>query len=475
MALFSNNISRLFENNPVNQVGPTGQPLIGGSTITDLGARSLGGLFGRDMRSPEEKILAAQQGIDTTTPQGAIEAAKARLQFETDPNARAQISNQIIQLQRQAATDARTAKYDAQRDKIEQERLATIAKGEQRVNNIADALADLGDIGAANYVLDGTYTPAQGSEYLGTLRRAAVVAADDLEGQKDLVNSLGYADSSRFKSLFEKDSKALNGELFKIYVRKEETERLRRKNVDKATVVIDTFDVSDERKEIAKQMLENDLLTLNGVGKFLTRGQTSTNFDLDGFINKDGLTVPTAIIDGKLSSWDGKQWIEGGSNNPLRPKQAKGDKPIQRNSRTEKSLENVLNALKEESESDGWPGISTGVHGDFEELKGLNKLTFQSTAMDLAEARSKANRTTVQDEMRGAVEDMGKLIDNPIGSDATFSRPANLNDFINSAPVAPASSDNGKTTTITQEMLDNSEALRKRGVKVGQTITIKSS
>jgi len=60
--------------------------------------------------------------------------------------------------------------------------------------------------------------------------------------------------------------------------------------------------------------------------------------------------------------------------------------------------------------------ISTGVHGDFEELKGLNKLTFQSTAMDLAEARSKANRTTVQDEMRGAVEDMGKLIDNPIGS-----------------------------------------------------------
>ena len=468
MALFSNNISRLFENNPVNQVGPTGQPLIGGSTITDLGARSLGGLFGRDMRSPEEKILAAQQGIDTTTPQGAIEAAKARLQFETDPAVRAQISNQVIQMQRQMAGDA-------QKEKIEQERLADIAKGEQRVNSIAKALTDLDDPETANLVLDGTVSPSEGSQYLGTLRRAAVVAADDLEGQKDLVNSLGYADSSRFKRLFEKDSKALNGELFKIYVKKEETERLKRENVDKASVVIDSSDVSDERKELAKKMLENDLLTLNGVGAFLTRGQTSTNFDLDGFINKDGLTVPTAIIDGKLSSWDGKQWIEGGSNNPLRPKQAKGDKPIQRNSRTEKSLENVLNALKEESESDGWPGISTGVHGDFEELKGLNKLTFQSTAMDLAEARSKANRTTVQDEMRGAVEDMGKLIDNPIGSDATFSRPANLNDFINSAPVAPASSDNGKTTTITQEMLDNSEALRKRGVKVGQTITIKSS
>jgi len=468
MALFSNNISRLFENNPVNQVGPTGQPLIGGSIITDLGARSLGGLLGRDMRSPEEKILAAQQGIDTTTPQGAIEAAKARLQFETDINARAQISNQIIQMQRQIADDV-------QRDKIEQERLANIAKGEQRVHSIADALADLGDIGASNYVLDGTYSPSQGSNYLVTLKRAATVAADDLEGQKDLVNSLGYADSSRFKRLFEKDPKALNGKLFEIYVRKEEAERLKKGNVDKATVLIDTLDVSDEKKELAKKMLENDLLTTNGVGKFLTRGQTTTNFDLDGFINKDGLIVPTAIIDGKLSSWDGKQWIEGGSNNPLRPKQATGDKPIQRNSRTETSLKNVLEALKEESENDWRPGISTGVHGDFEELKGLNKLTFQSTAMDLAEARSKANRTTVQDEMRGAVEDMGKLIDNPIGRDATFSRPANLNDFVDSAPVAPASSDNGKTTTITQEMLDNSKALRERGVKVGQTITIKSS
>ena len=458
----------LFTNNPVNRVGPTGQPLMGGSNITDLLTRSAGGLLGRDMRSPEEKILAAQQGIDTTTPQGAIEAAKARLQFETDPAVHAQISNQIIQMQRQMAGDA-------QKEKIEQERLADIDKGEQRVNSIADALADLGDIGAANFVLEGTYTPAQGSNYLATLKRAAVVAADDLEGQQELVTNLGYEDSSRFKSLFEKDSKSLNGKLFEIYVRKEETERLKKDNVDKASVVIDTSDVSDERKELAKRMLENGLLTLNGVGAFLTRGQTSTNFDLDGFINKDGFIVPTAIIDGKLSSWDGKQWIEGGSNNPLRPKQATGDKPIQRSSRTEKSLENVLKALKEESEDDWRPGISTGVHGDFEELKGLNKLTFQSTAMDLAEARSKANRTTVQDEMRSAVEDMGKLIDNPIGRSSTFSRPPNLNDFVNSAPVAPASSDNGKTTTITQEMLDNSKALRERGVKVGQTITIKSS
>ena len=119
---FSSGLRGLFTNNPVNKVGPTGQPLIGGSNITDLLTRGAGGLLGRDMRSPEEKIQAAQQGIDTTTPQGAIEAAKARLLFETDINARAQLSNQIIQMQRQIADDV-------QRDKIEQERLANIVKG----------------------------------------------------------------------------------------------------------------------------------------------------------------------------------------------------------------------------------------------------------------------------------------------------------------------------------------------------------
>ena len=68
MALFSNNISRLFENNPVNQVGPTGQPLIGGSTITDLGARSLGGLLGREVRGRPEQLTAALSQIDPKAP-----------------------------------------------------------------------------------------------------------------------------------------------------------------------------------------------------------------------------------------------------------------------------------------------------------------------------------------------------------------------------------------------------------------------
>ncbi len=125
-----NRLGGMFTDNPVNRVGPTGQPLIGGSNITDLLTRSAGGLLGVDMRSPEEKILAAQQGIDTTTPQGAIEAAKARLQFETDINARAQISNQIIQLQRQVASDNRQLAVDAQTSADAQKLAAMNAQAE---------------------------------------------------------------------------------------------------------------------------------------------------------------------------------------------------------------------------------------------------------------------------------------------------------------------------------------------------------
>ena len=72
MALFSNNISRLFENNPVNQVGPTGQPLLGGSNITDLATRSLGGLLGREVRGRPEQLTAALSQIDPNDPQKMI-------------------------------------------------------------------------------------------------------------------------------------------------------------------------------------------------------------------------------------------------------------------------------------------------------------------------------------------------------------------------------------------------------------------
>ena len=60
MALF-NRLGGMFTDNPVNRVGPTGQPLMGGSNITDLLTRSAGGLLGRDVRSPQEKLSSCLQ------------------------------------------------------------------------------------------------------------------------------------------------------------------------------------------------------------------------------------------------------------------------------------------------------------------------------------------------------------------------------------------------------------------------------
>ena len=68
MALF-NRLGGMFTDNPVNRVGPTGQPLIGGSNITDLLTRSAGGLLGREVRGRPEQLTAALAQIDPNDPQ----------------------------------------------------------------------------------------------------------------------------------------------------------------------------------------------------------------------------------------------------------------------------------------------------------------------------------------------------------------------------------------------------------------------
>ena len=55
MALF-NRLGGMFTDNPVNRVGPTGQPLMGGSNITDLLTRSAGGLLGSGGQRPSRAI-----------------------------------------------------------------------------------------------------------------------------------------------------------------------------------------------------------------------------------------------------------------------------------------------------------------------------------------------------------------------------------------------------------------------------------
>lgn len=51
---YGSQLAGLFTGNPVQKVSATGQPLIGGSESANLLARSIGGLLGKDMRTPVE-------------------------------------------------------------------------------------------------------------------------------------------------------------------------------------------------------------------------------------------------------------------------------------------------------------------------------------------------------------------------------------------------------------------------------------
>jgi len=93
MARLGGNLAGLFTNNPVNAVSATGQPLIGGSQATNLLARSVGGLLGQDMRTPQERLSATiqQQGLDSPE---AMQAVLANL-AKTDPARAVQLANQM--------------------------------------------------------------------------------------------------------------------------------------------------------------------------------------------------------------------------------------------------------------------------------------------------------------------------------------------------------------------------------------------
>ena len=67
----------LFTNNPVQRVSAAGQPLLGGSETTNLLTRSLGGLLGLDVRTPQEKLQQELKLVkDPTSPEGMLKQAE---------------------------------------------------------------------------------------------------------------------------------------------------------------------------------------------------------------------------------------------------------------------------------------------------------------------------------------------------------------------------------------------------------------
>jgi flagellar hook assembly protein FlgD len=83
MARLGGNLAGLFTNNPVNAVSATGQPLIGGSQAANLLTRSVGGLLGKDLRTPQEKLQQGLSAIDPNDPQKMAKMYGLLAQFGT--------------------------------------------------------------------------------------------------------------------------------------------------------------------------------------------------------------------------------------------------------------------------------------------------------------------------------------------------------------------------------------------------------
>ena len=109
MALF-NRLGGMFTDNPVNRVGPTGQPLMGGSNITDLLTRSAGGLLGVDVRGRPEQLTAALSQIDPKAPD-AQQQQLAILVELGNPQQQVMAAQQLRQLGESEKTKAQTQRF----------------------------------------------------------------------------------------------------------------------------------------------------------------------------------------------------------------------------------------------------------------------------------------------------------------------------------------------------------------------------
>lgn len=142
MARLGGNLAGLFTNNPINAVSATGQPLIGGSQSANLLARSVGGLLGQDMRTPNEKLQQGLSAIDPNDPQKMAKMYGLLAQFGT-PEQRIAATGKMQELGQQ--------RQDAQRqERYRQSLIATadrIGMGDltsQITNASPDELRDLG-------------------------------------------------------------------------------------------------------------------------------------------------------------------------------------------------------------------------------------------------------------------------------------------------------------------------------------------
>ena len=247
------------------------------------------GLFGLDMRTPDEKILAATAGIDRTTPEGQLAAIEARLKFETDIDKRNTLGQQAAQLRRQIESDKRAA---AERARVSAEREAK-AKGKE---NLISALRDAGAETIATRVENGAYTQSEGRQHLDIIEKTKRDEAKTLEGQRELIKLAGYEDSKAFSNLMTaEDAEPLSDAGLRLLLDQAEEDKKKDETSDK----LKKMPPSDKLDGII-EMVEAGFLTGGQIGPALMSGDTVKNITSRNFKDENGNIVGTGYVNGVL-------------------------------------------------------------------------------------------------------------------------------------------------------------------------------
>jgi len=204
MALF-NKLGGMFTDNPVNRVGPTGQPLMGGSNITDLLTRSAGGLLGVDVRNPQEKLQAEMAQVkDPMSVEGMLKRAQI-LANTGDPKA--------LMTATALANEARTLRTA----KLEKERIASgrAANLEWLKTNAPDKVALYENFGMSDAVVSRLQTEDSISK--AAAARAEVSAGQKRIAMKTVLQTYKLPPEEEAKILSQIDNKKLDPMSFKVF------------------------------------------------------------------------------------------------------------------------------------------------------------------------------------------------------------------------------------------------------------------
>jgi hypothetical protein len=354
-----------------------GRPM---SPFAQQAARNIGGALGMDMRTPQEKILAATSGIDRTTAAGQLEAIEARLKFETDPDKRNTLGQQAVQLRRQMASDARQVKLDLEKT--------------QGKANLVTALTDAGATDVATLVNNGAYTPAVGSQHLSVINRAKKLDGTNLDQQRELVRLAGYEDNEVFSNFMtEKDTKPLSAAGLTLLLNQAKVDSTKQ----------DTLKTLGEMKQTPKvqavtEMVEAGFLTGGQIGPALMSGDTVKNITSQQFTDRNGNIVGTAFVNGKPNSisYSTGEFIPVTEENPVTPINDRKAKTIP--STVKKSYKDILDLSN---------GLIEGEQlENYNELSPQDKVNFDSSVIELATQRAETNNKTVESEILRAFNDL---------------------------------------------------------------------